>query len=301
MDHSFVSASLGVKIADLKRMESQIHQLGTKNNQELIEFLNHLQLGGSGEVKDFERLLLMAEKNFFAEVFSLLDEENLHYLDFVFAEEILTFLNLKLNHVPFSEKFSKFDYTHLSLKELLSDDVEYHDERYATLLKSVKNFELKEPRQNEALLVGAYYDYLINTFGEHPFLLAKINAINTRTLYRAQRLELTEDDYARELIGDDTTREKFKSYFRLDQKQIATILKEKVDPRVGELFSHLHENKKQADNYFDLYIDSKVNDLVFSFEVVDLFIVYVHLAKRLIKHLKKVYYRVETNETNRLN
>jgi hypothetical protein len=301
MDNMFVSAALGVKISDLKKTETQIMQLEKKSNQALVEFLNHLQLGGDAEAHGFEELLLFASKKNFQEVFSVLDDELYYALDLAYADDILTHLNLKVNGVHYLDKFKAFDYLHISLKDLLDGDDSLLEERYQRLINEVGFLNLVDARKKEATLVKKYYDYLLERFGENTYLLAKINAINTRTLFRAKRLGMTESEVEDELIGDANTLEKFLSFYRLDDAQIAVSLRDKVEPQLSELFIKMTENRKNADLYFDEFLENKVDDLVFSDDIVDLLIVYVTISKRIIKYLKKVFYQVDNYEANRFN
>lgn len=292
MDNNFVSASLGVKIADLKRVETQIMQLENKNNQEMIEFLNHLQIGGDAEVNSFDDIISAISRKTFEEIYNLLDREDARELDLVFADEILTMLNLRVNNVRYLEKFGRYDYLHISLKNLLENDEVQVNDRYLKLVEEVNQLELVDSRKKEAQLVKKYYEGLLNSFPEHTYLLAKVNAINTRTLYRAKRLSMSESEIEDEIIGDTNTIEKFLSLYRLDQNQIAASLRDKVESKLADLFSAMMEDKKNADFHFDVYLDDKVNDMVFEDDVIDLLIVYVAISKRISKYLKKVFYRV---------
>ncbi|MFA5502981.1 MAG: hypothetical protein WDA35_01160 [Bacilli bacterium] len=295
MDLPFVSASLGVKIADLRKIESQLFQLDVKSNDELVNFLNHLQIGGSVEAKDLETLLLEVEKHFFGELLELFDEDGYHYLDLAFADEILTLLNLKLHELSFDEKFKKYDYLHLSLKDLLAEEGSLKD-NYRSILQEVENASLNDPRASEALLVKVYYDDLRKRFKNNPYLLAKEYALNTRTLLRAARFKFSFEDYASELLGDDVLKEKYQGFYLLDLNQLEMTLKEKVEPAIGELFHNMLKDTKSADHYVDLYLENKISDLLFSDEVVDLLIVYMMISKRIVKYLKKVAYQVDDYE-----
>lgn len=295
MDLPFVSASLGVKIADLRKIESQLFQLDVKSNDELVNFLNHLQIGGSVEAKDLETLLLEVEKHFFGELLELFDEDGYHYLDLAFADEILTLLNLKLHELSFDEKFKKYDYLHLSLKDLLAEEGSLKD-NYRSILQEVENASLNDPRASEALLVKVYYDDLRKRFKNNPYLLAKEYALNTRTLLRAVRFKFSFEDYASELLGDDVLKEKYQGFYLLDLNQLEMTLKEKVEPAIGELFHNMLKDTKSADHYVDLYLENKISDLLFSDEVVDLLIVYMMISKRIVKYLKKVAYQVDDYE-----
>ncbi|NLB49363.1 MAG: hypothetical protein GX807_00885 [Erysipelotrichia bacterium] len=295
MDLPFVSASLGVKIADLRKIESQLFQLDVKSNDELVNFLNHLQIGGSVEAKDLETLLLEVEKHFFGELLELFDEDGYHYLDLAFADEILTLLNLKLHELSFDEKFKKYDYLHLSLKDLLAEEGSLKD-NYRSILQEVENASLNDPRASEALLVKVYYDDLRKRFKKNPYLLAKEYALNTRTLLRAARFKFSFEDYASELLGDDVLKEKYQGFYLLDLNQLEMTLKEKVEPAIGELFHNMLKDTKSADHYVDLYLENKISDLLFSDEVVDLLIVYMMISKRIVKYLKKVAYQVDDYE-----
>lgn len=295
MDLPFVSASLGVKIADLRKIESQLFQLDVKSNDELVNFLNHLQIGGSVEAKDLETLLLEVEKRFFGELLEIFDEDGYHYLDLAFADEILTLLNLKLHELSFDEKFKKYDYLHLSLKDLLAEEGSLKD-NYRSILQEVENASLNDPRASEALLVKVYYDDLRKRFKNNPYLLAKEYALNTRTLLRAARFKFSFEDYASELLGDDVLKEKYQGFYLLDLNQLEMTLKEKVEPAIGELFHNMLKDTKSADHYVDLYLENKISDLLFSDEVVDLLIVYMMISKRIVKYLKKVAYQVDDYE-----
>ena len=71
-------------------------------------------------------------------------------LDFVYAEEILTFLNLKLNKVTYESKFQSFDHLHLSLLTLLEKELPGHQAHYLKLLSDVEKEVKNRGREQEA-------------------------------------------------------------------------------------------------------------------------------------------------------
>ena len=301
MDFTFASGRLSVKLADLKRVENQILQLEGKSNQQLIEFLNHLQISGTSEYSDFNLLIRGAEQFLFGELVALIDEEHYYLLDLVYAEEILTFLNLKLHDVKYQKRFDNFDILHLSLTNLLSDKQLHTLDYFTKMIESVRSEAGKNLEQSEARLVKHYYDYLLENFGDNKYLSAKLRAINTRTLVRANLLELSKEEYVTELVGDDTLIEKYTNYYRLEQKQLISTLSDKVDTKIGNLYQQMIENRRNADKYVDDYLNIKLEELVFSSEFNNLFIRYAMIKKRIIKTLKKMYYQVEAYETNSNN
>lgn len=299
MDFSYAGGSLSVKIADLKKIESQLHNLGDKPNDDIVGFLNHLQIGGTVEAKDFSSLITNSEKFLFKQLVSLLDDTHDYLLDFVYAEEILTFLNLKLNKVTYESKFQSFDHLHLSLLTLLEKELPGHQVHYLKLLSDVEKEVKNRGREQEARMTRKYYDYLSSYLSAHPFLIAKITMINLRTLYRARRLDFSLESFKDELIGDDVTREKFANLYRLDDRQIVSALRDKLDVKASATYEAMIDDPQAVDKHLDDYLYHKVKDLVFSIQFVDLFMLYAYQYRRVIKLLKKIYYRVEEYETNR--
>lgn len=299
MDFSYAGGSLSVKIADLKKIESQLHNLGDKPNDDIVGFLNHLQIGGTVEAKDFSSLITNSEKFLFKQLVSLLDDTHDYLLDFVYADEILTFLNLKLNKVTYESKFQSFDHLHLSLLTLLEKELPGHQVHYLKLLSDVEKEVKSRGREQEARMTRKYYDYLSSYLSAHPFLIAKITMINLRTLYRARRLDFSLESFKDELIGDDVTREKFANLYRLDDRQIVSALRDKLDVKAGSVYEAMINDPQAIDKHLDDYLYHKVKDLVFSIQFVDLFMLYAYQYRRVIKLLKKIYYRVEEYETNR--
>lgn len=299
MDFSYAGGSLSVKIADLKKIESQLHNLGDKPNDDIVGFLNHLQIGGTVEAKDFSSLIINSEKFLFKQLVSLLDDTHDYLLDFVYAEEILTFLNLKLNKVTYESKFQSFDHLHLSLLTLLEKELPGHQVHYLKLLSDVEKEVKSRGREQEARMTRKYYDYLSSYLSAHPFLIAKITMINLRTLYRARCLDLSLESFKDELIGDDVTREKFANLYRLDDRQIVSALRDKLDVKASATYEAMINDAQAIDKHLDDYLYHKVKDLVFSIQFVDLFMLYAYQYRRVIKLLKKIYYRVEEYETNR--
>ena len=299
MDFSYAGGSLSVKIADLKKIESQLHNLGDKTNDDIVGFLNHLQIGGTVEAKDFSSLITNSEKFLFKQLVSLLDDTHDYLLDFVYADEILTFLNLKLNKVTYESKFQSFDHLHLSLLTLLEKELPGHQAHYLKLLSDVEKEVKSRGREQEARMTRKYYDYLSSYLSAHPFLKAKITMINLRTFYRARRLDLSLESFKDELIGDDVTREKFANLYRLDDRQIVSALRDKFDVKASATYEAMINDPQAIDKHLDDYLYHKVKDLVFSIEFVDLFMLYAYQYRRVIKLLKKIYYRVEEYETNR--
>lgn len=299
MDFSYAGGSLSVKIADLKKIESQLHNLGDKTNDDIVGFLNHLQIGGTVEAKDFSSLITNSEKFLFKQLVSLLDDTHDYLLDFVYAEEILTFLNLKLNKVTYESKFQSFDHLHLSLLTLLEKELPGHQAHYLKLLSDVEKEVKNRGREQEARMTRKYYDYLSSYLSAHPFLIAKITMINLRTLYRARRLDFSLESFKDELIGDDVTREKFANLYRLDDRQIVSALRDKLDVKASATYEAMIDDPQAIDKHLDDYLYHKVKDLVFSIQFVDLFMLYAYQYRRVIKLLKKIYYRVEEYETNR--
>ncbi|HKL84078.1 MAG TPA: hypothetical protein VJZ48_01210 [Bacilli bacterium] len=299
MDFSYAGGSLSVKIADLKKIESQLHNLGDKTNDDIVGFLNHLQIGGTVEAKDFSSLITNSEKFLFKQLVSLLDDTHDYLLDFVYADEILTFLNLKLNKVTYESKFQSFDHLHLSLLTLLEKELPGHQVHYLKLLSDVEKEVKNRGREQEARMTRKYYDYLSSYLSAHPFLIAKITMINLRTLYRARRLDFSLESFKDELIGDDVTREKFANLYRLDDRQIVSALRDKFDVKASATYEAMIDDPQAIDKHLDDYLYHKVKDLVFSIQFVDLFMLYAYQYRRVIKLLKKIYYRVEEYETNR--
>lgn len=299
MDFSYAGGSLSVKIADLKKIESQLHNLGDKPNDDIVGFLNHLQIGGTVEAKDFSSLITNSEKFLFKQLVSLLDDTHDYLLDFVYADEILTFLNLKLNKVTYESKFQSFDHLHLSLLTLLEKELPGHQVHYLKLLSDVEKEVKNRGREQEARMTRKYYDYLSSYLSAHPFLIAKITMINLRTLYRARRLDFSLESFKDELIGDDVTREKFANLYRLDDRQIVSALRDKLDVKASATYEAMIDDPQAIDKHLDDYLYHKVKDLVFSIQFVDLFMLYAYQYRRVIKLLKKIYYRVEEYETNR--
>lgn len=299
MDFSYAGGSLSVKIADLKKIESQLHNLGDKTNDDIVGFLNHLQIGGTVEAKDFSSLITNSEKFLFKQLVSLLDDTHDYLLDFVYADEILTFLNLKLNKVTYESKFQSFDHLHLSLLTLLEKELPGHQVHYLKLLSDVEKEVKNRGREQEARMTRKYYDYLSSYLSAHPFLIAKITMINLRTLYRARRLDLSLESFKDELIGDDVTREKFANLYRLDDRQIVSALRDKLDVKASATYEAMIDDPQAIDKHLDDYLYHKVKDLVFSIQFIDLFMLYAYQYRRVIKLLKKIYYRVEEYETNR--
>jgi hypothetical protein len=101
------------------------------------------------------------------------------------------------------------------------------------------------------------------------------------------------------LIGDDVTREKFANLYRLDDRQIVSSLRDKLDVKAGSVYEAMINDPQAIDKHLDDYLYHKVKDLVFSIQFVDLFMLYAYQYRRVIKLLKKIYYRVEEYETNR--
>lgn len=299
MDFSYAGGSLSVKIADLKKIESQLHNLGDKPNDDIVGFLNHLQIGGTVEAKDFSSLITNSEKFLFKQLVSLLDDTHDYLLDFVYADEILTFLNLKLNKVTYESKFQSFDHLHLSLLTLLEKELPGHQVHYLKLLSDVEKEVKNRGREQEARMTRKYYDYLSSYLSAHPFLIAKITMINLRTLYRARSLDFSLESFKDELIGDDVTREKFANLYRLDDRQIVSALRDKLDVKASATYEAMINDPQAIDKHLDDYLYHKVKDLVFSIQFVDLFMLYAYQYRRVIKLLKKIYYRVEEYETNR--
>ena len=301
MDFAYASGSLSVKIAELKRLENQLTNLGNKTNEEIVEFLNHLQIAGNAELKSFGEIIIASEQSLFKELKSLLNEDYYYLLDLVYADEVLTFLNLTLNKVKYEDKFKAFDYIHISLASLLLGEMVGMQEHYGKIITQVTKQVSEKGRKQEALLTKLFYEHLATNLENHPFLLAKQTMINLRSLYRSKKLELSAEDYKIELLGDDTNREKFLNLYRLEDKQIVSALKDKFDVKASSTYEHIINNERSIDKYLDKYLADKVANLMFSTDFIDLFIFYSYQYRRIIKELKKIYYRVEKYEANRNN
>ena len=87
----------------------------------------------------------------------------------------------------------------------------------------------------------------------------------------------------------------------MDNKQIISSLKDRVDHAASATYELITSNYVNIDKYLDAYLAEKVKNLVFSIEFSELFIIYAFQFRQLIKTLKKIYNRVEEYETNRNN
>ena len=301
MDIAYASGSLSVKVAELKKVESQLANLGNNTNEEVVTFLNHLQLAGTVEISNFATLINQSEKVLFNQLVAILSDDYYYLLDLVYADEIITFLNLKLNDVKFEDKFKEFDYLHLPLAKLLEGNLIGMQDHYAAIMNATRSeFKTKGYKQ-EAILSKVYYQFLTDKVGDNLYLDSKITMINLRTLYRAKKLDLTIEEFELELIGSYIEKEKFVSFYRLDNKQIISSLKDRVDHAASATYELITSNYVNIDKYLDAYLAEKVKNLVFSIEFSELFIIYAFQFRQLIKTLKKIYNRVEEYETNRNN
>ncbi len=299
MDFAYASGSLSVKIAELKKIEAQLTNLEQKGHDEIISFLNHLQIAGNQEINDFKTLINKSEQYLFNQVVSLVSENDYALLDLIYAEDIITFLNLKVNNVKYLDRFAPYDVFHLSLTQLLDDQLPGYQDHYGRMLREVNRLDKKSAREKEAKLTQLFYQHLGERFMGHPYLISKIIALNVRTLYRAKKLSLSLDDFKIELLGDDVIREKFSGLFRLDERQIVATLKDKFDSQTSQVFEAILQKPQDIDRLIDQYIYDKVKDMIFSVEFQDLFILYGYLYRRMIRQIKKIYYRVEAYETDR--
>lgn len=293
MDFGYASGRLSVKIAEQKKMEVQIHSLAGKKREEMIAFLNHLQLAGNGETSDFTQIIQGSEKVLYEELKSLCADDQLYILDAVFADEIITFLNLKLNNVTFQERFKPFDVIHLSLFNLLNDHLSGKEEHYLKMIHQVKAKISEKGRRQEAYLTRVFYQYLREFFPTHLFIESKENAINLRSLFRAKTLQFSLDEFSDELLGDDIKREKFLNLFRLDERQVISTLKEKFDQSAADTYEAIVNEPKNMDVLIDRYLEGNMKKLVFSSDYLDLMLLYGYQKKRLMKMIKDVYNREE--------
>lgn len=301
MDFAFVSGSLGVKSAELKKIETQLNGLVSKSNDEIIVFLNHLQIGGSSEITDFNKLILGGEKVLVQELQALLDEEHYFLLDAVFSDEVLTFLNLRANHIKYLPKFVDFDFLHLSLKDLLEGVLPGYQDYYLKLLAPLEKDDKLNSRTREALVVKSFYRLLNEKLRDNSFLDIKETAINLRTLFRARKLGLSTEDYVLELIGNDAKRDRFTAFYRLEERQLLASVREKVDGKAAEIYEAIVTNPSRVDELIDEYVEIKLRNIVFSYDPIDQFILYGINKKRILKTIRKIYHRVEKYEPSSNN
>lgn len=293
MDFVYASGRLSVKLAELKKVEMQINGLAPKNREEILAFLNHLQLAGNSEMNDFLQIIQGSEKVLADELKSLVDEYQYYLLDAIFADDLITFLNLKLNGVHYQNKFKPFDVIHLSLQKLLDGDTSGNYEFYQKLIHRVQTEIKAKGRAQEAYLTKLYYQYLRERLAGHPFIDAKETAINIRSLYRGKVLNLSLDEFREELLGDDNKIEKFVNLYRLDDRQIVSSLKEKLNQYAAETYDKITLNPAKIDLFIDNYLEAKMGNLVFSSNYIDLLLLYGFQKKRVFKLIKNVYIQGE--------
>ena len=89
MDFVYASGRLSVKLAELKKIETQINGLAGKSREEILSFLNHLQLAGNSEMNDFLQIMQGSEKILADELKSLTNESQYYLLDAVFADDLM--------------------------------------------------------------------------------------------------------------------------------------------------------------------------------------------------------------------
>lgn len=289
MDFVYASGRLSVKLAELKKIETQINGLAGKSREEILTFLNHLQLAGNSEMNDFLQIMQGSEKILADELKSLTNESQYYLLDAVFADDLITFLNLKLNSVHYQNKFKPFDVIHLSLQKLLEGETNGNYEFYQKLITRVQADIKVKGRAQEAFLTKLLYQHLSERLEGHPYIDAKETAINIRSLYRAKVINLNPDEFKEELLGDTNKIEKFANLFRLDDRQIVSMLKEKFDQYAADTYDKIASNPAKIDLFVDYYLEAKMGNLIFSSNYVDLLLLYGFQKKRVFKLIKSIY------------
>lgn len=289
MDFVYASGRLSVKLAELKKVETQINGLAGKSREEILTFLNYLQLAGNGEINDFLQIMQGSEKILADELKSLTDESQYYLLDAVFVDDLITFLNLKLNSVHYQNKFKPFDVIHLSLQKLLEGETNGNYEFYQKLITRVQADIKVKGRAQEALLTKLFYQHISERLAGHPYIDAKETAINIRSLYRAKVINLNPDEFKEELLGDTNKIEKFANLFRLDDRQIVSMLKEKFDQYAADTYDKIASNPHKIDSFVDYYLEAKMGNLIFSSNYIDLLLLYGFQKKRVFKLIKSIY------------